>query len=458
MNRIITLLLIFILAASLGHGQGTWIYGISDQGDYTHGYLTRLNYLSAEYDTLIDLNGVNIEDFSSCIDPYNGRYFIFGLIAGQQGTFHIIDLNDLSISSYNLPAVEKPEYNVFSNSIIYEEDSIFYSYSLSTQTLSTYPGTFNKIATIYDRPRTYSPFDNVYVYIYCSSGSPPFYYVVLDAFSGEVIRMAEVPFNFGHYLSPHGLVADFETGQFFAYNNERVFITDPYTGDYEVLLSIPGYYACLDHQMATYDQVNKKYIIPFVNSSYVGKVAVIDMVSFQIDTIYNQPDRWMDEHQIYCKPGNRIKLFNDSLYSVFGSQYHWFVDNFQIPGANDQILIPFVQGEYQAMTEFPAYSSLSNIIQYYFTDVGPPPGEAECKIYPNPARDGVEIELGSAIADPSSLATIYVHDLPGSAILSSVMTGSRCSLDLSGLAEGIYIVKCVTEKTSFVVGKIIVSR
>jgi hypothetical protein len=130
MKHFLAFLLIGIVLNTTAQNQNTWIYGISDKGNYTHGYFIKFNYLSGECDTLIDLGGVNIGDFSSCIDPFNGRYFVFGLIWNQNGNFHIIDLNDLSIESYNVISSERPEYNIFNNSILFSQDSIFYSYNL----------------------------------------------------------------------------------------------------------------------------------------------------------------------------------------------------------------------------------------------------------------------------------------------------------------------------------------
>jgi hypothetical protein len=454
MKHLLSFLLFLILLSSAAQNQDTWIYGISDGGNYSHGYFVRLNYLTGEYDTLINLEGVNIEDFASCIDPFNGRYFVFGLLFNQNGNFHIIDLNDLTIESYDVLSTERPEYNIFNNSIIYDQDSIFYSYNLQTHALTTFPGTFSESGILWGKNRTYNPYDNTYIYVGEANRSF-FYYIILDAFIGKVLSTCVVPWYDDAILSPEGLVADFETGKVFAHYNETVFSINPYTGDYQILLTIPTYYYHANTQIATYDQVNKKYIVPFQTINYIPKIAVIDMINYEVDTMYIQPDKWMDEQQIYCKPGARLNLIDEAFNSTYGENYYWFFNNYLLQNADESYLFPFEQGNYQVLVDFPAYSSLSNIIPFYFSNSDIHNSDEFAKVYPNPFNDKIEVEMAENNDNQTFQGKIIIYDIRGSKILEHFMYGSKCSINLESIKAGFYLVLYSDDKGSRKIGKIL---
>lgn len=457
MKHFLSLFLFLILLSTAAQNQDTWIYGISDGGNYSHGYFVRLNYLNGEYDTLIDLEGVNIEDFASCIDPFNGRYFVFGLLFNQNGNFHVIDLNDLSIESFDVISTERPEYNIFNNSILFNQDSIFYSYNLSTHALTTFPGTFSESGILWGKNRTYNPYDNTYIYVGETNRNDLsfFYYIVLDGFRGEVLSTCVVPWYDDAILSPEGLVADFETGKVYAHYNETVFSINPYTGDYQILLTIPTYYYHANTQIATYDQVNKKYIVPFQTINYIPKIAVIDMINYEVDTMYLQPDKWMDEHQIYCKPGARLNLIDEVFNSTYGENYYWFFNNYMLQNANESYLLPFEQGDYQVLVEFPSYSSLSNIVPYYFAESGFQIEDKFVKIYPNPFIDKIEIEMAENHDYQFSQSTICICDILGVKILENKLSGTKCSISLESVKAGFYFVVYHDNLGSRQIGKIL---
>jgi hypothetical protein len=94
------------------------------------------------------------------------------------------------------------------------------------------------------------------------------------------------------------LVTDFETGKIFGLVNNRVVLVDPYKAETTDLLSIPDWGSQADEQMAVYDQLKKNFIVSYLNSAGIPKLAVLNMVSFSIDTIYPQPNPWMNYQQI----------------------------------------------------------------------------------------------------------------------------------------------------------------
>jgi hypothetical protein len=283
----------------------------------------------------------------------------------------------------------------------------------------------------------------------------PFYYIVLGGFRGEVLSTCMIPWYDDGPLTPEGLVADFETGKVYAHHNDIVFSINPYYCDYEILLTIPTYHSHANKQIATYDQVNKKYIVPFMTANYTSKIAVIDMITNLVDTIYLQPDKWMDEHQIFCKPATRLNLIDEVLNSTYGDYYHWFIDNFLLQNADENYLFPFEQGNYQVLVDYPAYSSLSNIVSYYFAGSTFQFEDDFVKIYPNPCFDKIEIEIDGNTDFLSEPAKICIYNIQGVKLIEKILSGTKCAISLEAVNAGFYLVYFEDDHASKQIRKIL---
>lgn len=440
LKKFLVLILFVQLTSGYSQQDATWIYGIEDQG-ISYGYLVRLNYQTGEYDTLIDLGGVYIQSFKSCIDPFNGRYIFFGSTSGLPGNLHVVNLNTLDIQSYNTTLPEMPEYNIFTNSIISISNEGFYSYHLDDNTLTI--KVFQEISTrgILGKVRVYNPVDNTFVCLQIDGEIC--YYFVYNASSGDFICKTPVPFQNNHQIPPADMVVDYETGTLYGKYNNLILRFNPYTALTETLLTIPNYYSALNDQISTYDQINKKYIVPYVAPGYIRKIAVIDMVNFLIDTIYLQPSQWMDEHQIYCMPQTYLRQFDEVLVSSYGQDYTWFRDGFAIPGGKEHFLVPYSQGEYQVLTEYPLYSSLSDPLYFYFTGITGEIKMEDNRIFPNPFSDNITVEF----ADLKPGCRLKIFNSNGALVYSENLVKNKSTLNLNSLPPGIYLF-CIEENNT----------
>ena len=419
--------IVLILLSLTSKGQSTWIYGIQHEGVYTNSYLVRLNYLNGQYDTLLYLGDQYIDDFGSCIDPFNGRLFLSGLLFGQNGFLHEIDLNTLEIVSYDKQYYGRNiEYNFLNNSIIYRVDSTFWKFDLETQIETKLSDLEPTTGYFWGNPRNYNPVDNTYVYIAIHGQNDDF--MVIDAFTGEEISKTTAN------IILFSLVVDYDSGKQYGKFNGTIYEFNPYNGEIIELLTIPGYNSHLNQQQTVYDQVNKKCIVPYVTSNNQRKISVIDMEEYTIDTTYVQPNSKMNLHEIYCKPRTYLSLINDTLYTSYGLNYQWYLNGYLNPFINTQYCSPSEQGEYQTLVDYPEYSSLSNPVTYFFTDLQTVFTTNEVNVIPNPFHNNVKI-IGNV--ENLNNSTIMIINSIGELIYNSKLTNSYL-LNLESLESGLY--------------------
>lgn len=372
---------IFPMALS---GQSTWIYGVVDGGVYTPAYLVRLDYSTAQLDTVSYLGEQYIDDFGCCIDPFNGRLFLSGLLFGQSGFLQEVSLNTLEIVSHDKHYWSRDmEYNFLNNSIIYRVDSSMWKVDLVT-------GIESKIADIehidghyWGSPRSYNPVDNTFVFFAVQDDES--YCFVYDAFTGALKskkRATRVLYS---------LAIDFDSGKQYGIFNGTIYSFNPYGYKVTELLTIPDYKSDLNEQQAVYDQNNKKYIVPYIANNNQRKFCVIDLENYSIDTSFVQPNSQMNLHEIYCQPRTYLSMINDTLHSTYGSTYQWCLDGLTIPVASNQYYIPEQSGDYQVLVNYSEYASLSNIVSYDYTDLPTDSKSAAFKLLPNPFRNQIHI-------------------------------------------------------------------
>ena len=196
--------------------QSYYIYGIESNGDYQPANLVRLNYMNGNYDTLLYLGIQYLEDFGTSIDPFNGRLFVMGYIAGQSGNLNVIDLENLDIESFDVYDGEEIEYNFLNNSIIYHSEGYFWKFDLNDHILSNLSSTPPEYATFYGKLSVYNPTNNTYTYIMPSDGKGQ-NIVTVDAFSGFVLSINDIG------MSLFDIVVDFDSGEMFARHDGTIY-------------------------------------------------------------------------------------------------------------------------------------------------------------------------------------------------------------------------------------------
>ncbi len=383
-SNLYVFLFLWMIFSNLVFGQNTWIYGIHTDGENFPAYLVRLNYVTGEYDSLLYINTQCIDNYGVCIDPYNGRYFLTGMLESySNGNLHCIDLNTLEITSYFITESSRKqiEYNSLNNSIIYKTENTFRKFDLNSEEDIELDSLVPITGWYFSKNRYYNPRDNVYVDISFHNNSKHMDFVVADAFTGE--QLSFIPAK--HVL--YSLVVDYNSGKRYAILDGTICEFNPYNDSIFNLLTIPDWYGQFVGQQSVYDQINKKYIVFYCTNNYKNQIAVIDMINYTIDTIYELPDDKMYCQEIYSKPNPQLSLINDTLYTTYGMEYNWYLNGELIPSINTQKFTPTEQGYYQTYVTFFEYSNLSNSLYYSYENIDVNENLKSINFYPNPFNE-----------------------------------------------------------------------
>ncbi|MDX1479139.1 MAG: hypothetical protein R3301_15600, partial [Saprospiraceae bacterium] len=93
--------------------------------------------------------------FNSTIDRFNGRYFFGGNLPGYEGNFHVIDLNENTVSSHHVtPTPTHIEYDFVRNRLVFESDGGIYSMDLQSLVPRKLSQVENSHSTIWGQKRT----------------------------------------------------------------------------------------------------------------------------------------------------------------------------------------------------------------------------------------------------------------------------------------------------------------
>lgn len=426
--------------------QSPWVYGIEDHGDFSQAYLVRLNYMTAQYDTLLGLGSQWLDDFGSSIDPYNGRMFLRGLLVGEDGDLHIIDLNTLEIQSYYTQEGEDIEYDFLDNSIIFQEDTVFWKFDLESLDVNGLNNIPVALGSIWGDIRYFNPVENTYVYrapLSNNQDNSPL--IVLDASTGETKAITPTSYNFS------SMVVDYESGKQYGKFNGKVFVFDPITGYVDELLTIPDYHAHLNQQMDVYDQYNKKYIVFYVATSDKEKLSVIDMVDYTIDTTYDQPSKWMDHQQIYSRPRTFLRLLNDTLVTSYGLNYDWYYNGYLNPFVHSQCHVPDAEGDYQTLVEYPQYESLSEVVTFLYTNIEGGQISNGISVLPNPFTNEIKLKIPDATTAEYYL---IISNLVGDKVYQASINSSK-TINLEILPPGLYVVNLLEKNKLIMKEKIL---
>ncbi len=138
-----------------------------------------------------------------------------------------------------------------------------------------------------------------------------------------------------------------------------------------------------------------------------------------------------------------ITKLGDTLVSSLGVNYQWQKDGVDIARETNQVYKPIAAGNYTVVvTDFGGCRQSSNVYK--------PASSGEISIYPNPAKNIVNIAFES---DENATTQIYVYDVLGRACLAKAYSASSNSfsdkLDIASISSGIYFIKIVHGNKNF---------
>lgn len=133
----------------------------------------------------------------------------------------------------------------------------------------------------------------------------------------------------------------------------------------------------------------------------------------------------------------------DTLSTVAGASYQWFLNDNPIPGSNVQNYIALVPGYYSVAVTF-ANGCVSYSSDFPYNIVGLDEFEFSYIVYPNPSTGLVNIQLNFQISDLS----IRVKDMMGRIILDNLPADNTAILlDISSFSEGKYMLEILERET-----------
>ena len=196
--------------------------------------------------------------------------------------------------------------------------------------------------------------------------------------------------------------------------------------------------------------------IEFCNGDSVGLVFIAsEPVNFtwntgsSLDTIYATVDGW---HSVTgtlvsngCPVADSILVtvhtpvvsisdMNDTLVSNYSGLHQWYLDGNPINGANDSTYVPTQSGIYSVVvTDVYGCTGSSNSINWIFPGIAIPVATTDIMIYPNPAKDLVNIKFNS----PNEKLLMEIYDLSGRLVHSEEIAGD-ITINISSLEDGVY--------------------
>jgi len=442
MKNLIIIILCLLSWVNKSNAQN--IYGFSEN------LFCSINVSDNSKDTLIVFSGnptIGL-GFPSAIDRFNGRYFYGGNLPGYPGSFHIIDLVDLSIESYSV-STGFIEYDFIKNRLVYERNGDFYSLDLLTLEELDFGGVGNS-SIIFGQNRAYVPQTNEYFYVnYINGSSGEPYFLMVDADSGEINCQIEVEEFNGINYTVGGVVTNNLNGDIIGRRNGRFGIVSPCGGTTTKLSVIPDYDSQLNSQMAVYNHNDDTYIFPYRSTDLndPNKIAIVDVYNDEILETKSQPwEGKMNLHQIYDQPIAPLIYLKDTLFVPQGENYKWFLNDELIGETNVNYWRPTENGVYKAEVQFREYTTFSTEKEILLTDTDELSGSNHLNIYPNPTFEYITIDLIH-----NKWAKIGIVNLVGKTIQNySIENQSSIKIDLSELPRGSYLVRVDTEINSVV--------
>ncbi|MCB9284089.1 MAG: choice-of-anchor B family protein [Lewinellaceae bacterium] len=137
-----------------------------------------------------------------------------------------------------------------------------------------------------------------------------------------------------------------------------------------------------------------------------------------------------------------ISLVNDTLFATPAESYQWFLNDILLEGATNPYFVPGESGSYSVqITDVNGCDALSASLEVEVINSVSNQLPAGWKIYPNPARSWLTIELPGVENGRYAL-----YDLMGRMRMKAGLKGEKTEIGLDGLAPGIYFLEIQTEK------------
>jgi len=139
-----------------------------------------------------------------------------------------------------------------------------------------------------------------------------------------------------------------------------------------------------------------------------------------------------------------ITVHGDSLFSNFTSGNQWYNTDSLINGANDNIYVPLVTGNYFDIISDTngCKSDTSNKIHIAITGLADLTYNNNIYIYPNPAINNITIETHQK-------SIMEIINIQGQTILQQQLQQGKTDIEISALAKGVYILRlCSNDKTA----------
>lgn len=145
-------------------------------------------------------------------------------------------------------------------------------------------------------------------------------------------------------------------------------------------------------------------------------------------------------------------LFVDDSFTA----YQWYLDGTPISGATSNVYIPAESGNYTVeVTNDIGCVLFSNGIDVTLSSVGDLPGLRSVRLFPNPVRDRLTVDLSLADARQLSISLLDVSGKIWSERRLQVAEQQLIDFDARSLPGGIYFVR-ITDETGVWTGRVVV--
>ncbi len=335
-------LLIFSMICFSGFGQA----GIVSVTQYDE--ILYFNCATHEDTVLLDLNtpypDILIPGFEGSSDPYNNRYF-FGaytdLFSSSLRVF-TYDLLSGSLTSSDAFSFEHIHYDPFENSILFRDSNYLKRYSLDSGAITTIGSLPDQTSTYLGQHYAYDFVNQQLFYNHPGAGDSA-HFVVFDLNTGMVTN--NIAFE-GH-VAPNMLVHDDGTDAYYGMINDGDIVSvNPLTGAYTFILNIPDWQSMLNEEMGMFDQLKGHYILPYLSTGGLSKIATIDVINQTIiaNSLYPQSDY----NQLFTALPAPVRVSGNELTTIHAEGYQWYINGIPQAGATQQSIQTSVDGDYYA--------------------------------------------------------------------------------------------------------------
>jgi len=137
---------------------------------------------------------------------------------------------------------------------------------------------------------------------------------------------------------------------------------------------------------------------------------------------------------VHPLPVVTISDMNDTLVSNYSGLHQWYYNGGQISGAHDSTYVPTQSGiYYTTVTDVYGCVGTSNSINWIFPGIAIPVSVTDIMMYPNPARDLLNIKFNTSYEN----LLLQIFDISGRLVKSEEITGDQ-TINISSLDEGAY--------------------